>query len=424
MRKIPALVKARPLIAACVVLLSTVPTLASQGDEDPCSEAIKQKIFSEIQVLLPSANAGDPTAQFEVGNLYSRTCIKRKGTLEYDRDSASVWWLKAAEAGLAEAQFSVAMYYEYVAQRDNHTSESEAHKKAFNWFEKAAKNNHEAAQDFLALNYLYGKGVKQDVIKYLSIIKEAGKRDPLGYLKNLHEFFKNINFPEYRNYELSLALGIYYSKMKNENQDYYNLRLNMSQESQVAARNLAALGLDAIMKRVDLEIKDMSNPAEIALTKTLSCQVAETTKINNRSVNPTSQTCVFRLRKISNGISFSMPLVGQTGRCEMSYLFFGSEERRTGNWQVQNFVLNPRVTRFGTSGYQTSSFGLFSDESEVQLDHAINAENDGRLSAKTTLNLNKETLGVRYLHLFESVSARGVSQVQRTMNGQCKIIPN
>jgi hypothetical protein len=108
----------------------------------------------------------------------------------------------------------------------------------------------------------------------------------------------------------------------------------------------------------------------------------------------------------------------------MSYLFFGSEERRTGIWQVQNFLLNPRVNRFGTSGYQTSSFGSFSDDFEVQLDHVISAENEGRLSAKTTLNLDRHTLGVRYLHRFESVSAKGVSQVQRTMNGRCKIIPN
>ena len=421
MRKMPVLVKARLLVAACLILSSVTSALAARGTDETCTEARQKQEVSDLKNLLPLANSGNADAQLKVGNLYEAGC-----GVEFNREKSVLWWQKAAEAGVAEAQYHVGRYLDSKDPNSGETPTLEEYRKAFEWHEKAARQNYAPAKARLGDFYFYGYGVKEDTAKQLFWHKEAAKQNDFGAIYTLYAFFGLYrDTAQYHDHELALALGLYYKKItKNENFYFDGLPRNLSQESRRVGYELADRGINAIVQRIEDAIETINNPTAAILTKTLSCQVTETTSINNRSVNPTSQTCVFRLRKISNGISFSMPLVGQTGRCEMSYLFFGSEERRVGNWQVQNFLLKPSITRFGTSGYQTSSFGAFSDDYEVQLDHAISAENDGRLSAKTTLNLDMHTLGVRYLHRFESVSAKGVSQVQRTMNGRCKIIPN
>lgn len=421
MRKMPALVKARLLVAACLILSSVTSALAARGTDETCTDVRQKQEVSDLKNLLPLANAGNAEAQLKVGNLYDDGC-----GVEFDRKKSIFWWQKAAEAGVAEAQYLVGRYLDYKDPNSGETPTLEEYKKAFELHEKAARQNYAPAKTRLGDFYSYGYGVKIDPAKQLYWYKEAAKQNDLRAIYALYGFFGLYrDTAQFHDYELSLALGLYYKKLSNDENFYFDgLPQNLSQESRRVGYELAERGTNAIIQRIEGVIENINNPASAVLTKTLSCQVTETTTLNNRSANPTSQTCIFRLRNISNGISFSMPVIGQHGRCEMSYLFFGSDERRAGNWQAQNFLLNPRVTRFGTSGYQTSSFGSFSDESEVLLDHSINAENEGQLSAKTTLNLNKKNLDVRYIHRFESVSASGVTQVQRTMSGQCKIIPN
>ena len=62
--------------------------------------------------------------------------------------------IKEAELGDAEAQFNLATAY-YVAIIPNK-------KKAFYWYECAAKQGHPEAQRFLGMCYLCGEGVKAD----------------------------------------------------------------------------------------------------------------------------------------------------------------------------------------------------------------------------------------------------------------------
>ncbi len=101
----------------------------------------------EIQDLINSANSGNTEAQFKLGSAYdSGQGVTRNGK------EALKWYLMAAEAGNAEAQNSVGSGYQ-------------AEKKymlAYEWYEKAEKQNHALAANNLGYLHDLGLGVPQD----------------------------------------------------------------------------------------------------------------------------------------------------------------------------------------------------------------------------------------------------------------------
>ncbi|MBO4369166.1 MAG: sel1 repeat family protein, partial [Desulfovibrio sp.] len=64
---------------------------------------------------------------------------------------------KAAEAGVAEAQFNLALY----ASKGQY-GVSKNHEDSFSWAKKAADQGYAQAERFVGACYEYGVGVKQD----------------------------------------------------------------------------------------------------------------------------------------------------------------------------------------------------------------------------------------------------------------------
>jgi TPR repeat protein len=90
-------------------------------------------------------------------------------------EEAALWYRKAAERGLASAQYSLGSAYELgcgVPQDD--------HQKAL-WYRRAAEQGHTTAQIGLGLAYWYGYGVPKDDNQAAAWIRKAAEHgDPGG----------------------------------------------------------------------------------------------------------------------------------------------------------------------------------------------------------------------------------------------------
>jgi hypothetical protein len=122
------------------------------------------------------AASGNPEAQFNLGLQHDIA-----GQLV----TAAEWYQKAADTGLAEAQFNLALMLEkgtgvkmdiplaamYYVPKDD----AEAAK----WFLRAAENLHMDAQYYTGLCYAHGDGVEQDLVqayKWLNLAAAANHR--------------------------------------------------------------------------------------------------------------------------------------------------------------------------------------------------------------------------------------------------------
>ncbi len=151
-------------VAMVLFALRLIPALGASGD----FASIKQK-----------AEAGDAEAQFALGLVYDLGLDVTKNYAESGK-----WYLKAANQGLAEAQFKLGVrYFEFGKKaKENYTS-------AFSWFFKAANQGISEAQFNIGLMYQLGRGVqtnKLEAYKWYNIAaaqgftKAAAARDLLG----------------------------------------------------------------------------------------------------------------------------------------------------------------------------------------------------------------------------------------------------
>jgi len=124
-------------ISSIIFLVTILSSCAAQS----------KKPSSEIQSLINSANSGNTEAQFKLGSAYDYG----QG-ITRDSNEALKWYLMAAEAGNAEAQNSVGSGYQA----------EKKYKLAYEWYKKAAKQNHALAINNLAYLYDLGLGVPQN----------------------------------------------------------------------------------------------------------------------------------------------------------------------------------------------------------------------------------------------------------------------
>jgi len=138
-----------------------------------------QAATSEFDHLKAKADSGDAEAQFALGLMYDLGIDVPKNYAESGK-----WYLKAANQGLAEAQFKLGVrYFEYgKTAKENYTT-------AFTWFYKAANQGIAEAQFNVALMYQLGRGVptnKVEGYKWYNIAaaqgfaKAAGARELLA----------------------------------------------------------------------------------------------------------------------------------------------------------------------------------------------------------------------------------------------------
>jgi len=121
----------------------------------------------DLESVRQKAEEGDAEAQFALALRYDLGLDVPKNYAESGK-----WYLKAANQGLAEAEFKLAVrYFEFGKQaRDNYTT-------AFSWFYKAANQGIAEAQFNVALMYQLGRGVrtnKLEAYKWYNVAASQG----------------------------------------------------------------------------------------------------------------------------------------------------------------------------------------------------------------------------------------------------------
>jgi len=140
---------------------------------------------TDLAAAVEKAEKGDAEAQFAVATMYDLGVDVPRNYAESGK-----WYLKAANQGLAEAQFKLGVrYFEFGRQaKENYTT-------AFSWFFKAGNQGIAAAQFNIGLMYQQGRGVptnKVEAYKWYNVAAAQG-------------FTKAAAAREILNYELSRA---------------------------------------------------------------------------------------------------------------------------------------------------------------------------------------------------------------------------
>ncbi len=109
-----------------------------------------------LHELKKDAAMGNHVAQFYLGSLYDPTVDMGESSVRKNWKTANVWYLKAAEAGLPEAEYSIGNAY---ANGDGVTSDD---KQAVYWYRLAAEHGFVNAAWNMGVSYDYGRGVQPD----------------------------------------------------------------------------------------------------------------------------------------------------------------------------------------------------------------------------------------------------------------------
>tara|TARA_R110000824_G_scaffold118960_16_gene272429 strand:- start:8915 stop:12013 length:3099 start_codon:yes stop_codon:yes gene_type:complete len=117
----------------------------------PVASAPLANVPASERDLRAAAVAGNPAAQYEVGQRYANG-----ENVPQDLSQAAYWYTQAADQGLAIAQYRLAALYE----KGRGLSQDDA--KARSWYEKAATQGNIKAMHNLAVIYAEGRGTRQD----------------------------------------------------------------------------------------------------------------------------------------------------------------------------------------------------------------------------------------------------------------------
>ena len=137
-----------------------------------CLVCSVQAADPDIQAIRKLAEKGDAWSQLNLGAAYDNGLgVKR------DVEQALYWYQKAAEQGLAEAQFNLAHLL---------VSEEISAVAAAEWMQKAAEQGMPDAQYLMGVIYAEGIGVDADDDKAVAWLKKAiaqGQKEAEKYLK-------------------------------------------------------------------------------------------------------------------------------------------------------------------------------------------------------------------------------------------------
>jgi uncharacterized protein len=124
--------------------------------------AWRKRQIAERQRLLPLAQNGDATAQFDLACSLDFQPPK-------DRRRAFRWYRRAAEAGHAEAQ-------NFLAEILRDKRDRQSLREAAQWFRRAAELGDSSAQLSLGVALFYGNGVPKNEVEALSWYRRAAKQ--------------------------------------------------------------------------------------------------------------------------------------------------------------------------------------------------------------------------------------------------------
>jgi len=177
---------------------------------------------------------GNPLDQLILAAMYD----KGKGTPKNNK-KAFVWYKKAANQGLADAQNYLAFMYEQGRGTD------QDYRKAIKWYKKAAEHGYANTQYNLALMYHQGRGTNQDYKKAIKWYKKSAKQGYTDAQYNLALMYaKGQGTPE------SLVLAPMYYNIAAANRDKLSVKLRkevsskMSHSQITKAQSLAKKWMD------------------------------------------------------------------------------------------------------------------------------------------------------------------------------------
>ena len=139
----------------------------------PFALAARNNHFSTAQ-MLAAHGATDPWGQLFLGNMY----MTGRGVTE-DPDRAFIWFHKAADQGLADAQFSLGYMYRF-----GHGVQSNV-ALAIDWLQKAAAQEHPRALGLLGCICLGSNTLTRDVARGLLLLEKAATKGSLLALNKL-----------------------------------------------------------------------------------------------------------------------------------------------------------------------------------------------------------------------------------------------
>ena len=134
------------LIVTVLCLLTVISPL-SMAFPDISTE----KVSSDIDDLILSAESGDAASQYQLGLLYDEG-----DGIEEDHEKALNWYSKSAEQGYAKAQANLSEIYLFDEGVDQN------YEKGLYWAQKAAEQGDALGQVNLGIIYSDGLGVPQD----------------------------------------------------------------------------------------------------------------------------------------------------------------------------------------------------------------------------------------------------------------------
>ena len=130
--------------------------------------------FSELEQVTVKANYGNPAAQSYLGFLH----VSGEEGVEKNAAEAVKWFRRAAEQGMAEAQFNLALI---LADGDGVPKDAV---QAAHWCRLAAEQGFAPAQDRLGVMYIQGEGVARDeaaALAWFEVATRAGLTEAAGH---------------------------------------------------------------------------------------------------------------------------------------------------------------------------------------------------------------------------------------------------
>lgn len=165
-----------PVTAAAPVPASARPAAPV---DDPIAAYESGDYVRARTLLEPRAEAGDPTAQLLLGDLY-----KNGRGVPKDEKAAYSWTRKAADQGDARGQAALAA----MMQAGSGTPRDDAG--ALVWLERSAQQDFALAQSALGFAYLTGRGTPEDEEKGLFWLRKAAAGGDAGAADALQKLGK------------------------------------------------------------------------------------------------------------------------------------------------------------------------------------------------------------------------------------------
>ncbi|MCX6975385.1 MAG: tetratricopeptide repeat protein [Verrucomicrobia bacterium] len=134
---------------------------------------------NELEELAAKAEAGDVGAQYEMGQIYDQGL-----KVQMNEELAFKWYLKAAQQGHMEAQFTVGGFFFY--GRGGQVRDQSL---AVEWYKAAAQRDHAKAQFEMGRCFWRGLGVEKNEGEAIGWLEKAASQGMSGAMFSLSQIY-------------------------------------------------------------------------------------------------------------------------------------------------------------------------------------------------------------------------------------------